>query len=74
MKILHLTLKAAGWQLKEQGSRDAFATFATKREALDMAEEIVGAETGSLILHNRDGTFAEKRTYPRSAEPRDYSG
>ena len=78
MKTYHLLPAETGWKLTLEGFDEVIEQNAdhTKEKALEVAIQIIeGSEDpASLKIHNADGSFAEERTYPRSADPRESAG
>ncbi len=63
-----------GWVLKQQDG-DLEEKFAgTKEEAVRRASKLMQGQTGSLKIHNLDGTIEEERTFPRSDDPAESEG
>ncbi|MBI3927294.1 MAG: DUF2188 domain-containing protein [Armatimonadetes bacterium] len=61
----HVVPSDGRWSLKAQGEEDA-ESFETKDEAVRAgADRARAVELGQLIVHRKDGTFEEERTYGR---------
>jgi hypothetical protein len=73
MKSFHLTRKGDRWELHRKGGV-TIATYESKSEAVAAAQRIVAAESGSLRIHNEDGTIGEERTYPQFNDPANRTG
>lgn len=60
------------WDLKEDGSGRAKATFDTKADATKagVLAKAVGKGGGSVKIQTTKGDIQEERTYPRSADPK----
>jgi len=65
MKTYHLTPTENGWVLAEEGHKEAFDVCWTKWEALDRAMEAFSKRNVTLMIHRKDGSVEENRTYPR---------
>lgn len=64
------------WDLTQDGSDRAKATFNTKSSATKggVLEKAVGKDGGSVKIQKVDGGFQEERTYPRAADPKKSPG
>lgn len=52
-----------GWKVVKEGAKRATRIFSTKREAVRRAREISRRSKGNLIIHRRDGSIQEGRSY-----------
>lgn len=61
----------SGWRLCEDGSGTQICRFDTKEEATrgGVLEAALPGGRGSVKIQKEDGTYAEERTFPRSADP-----
>ena len=59
-----------GWVLVAEGSDKALKSAQKKADIIRQTAEFMKGKTGSVKIRKRNGTFAEERTYPRSADPR----
>jgi hypothetical protein len=67
MKTYHLIPLGDRWELEEEGGASV-ATYDDKASAVTGSRRTVQRESGSLVIHNADGTIEEERTYPRSLD------
>lgn len=58
-----------GWVFVKEGDDTELKRARTKQQMLRAAAEYMQGKTGSVKVRKRNGTFAEERTYPRSADP-----
>lgn len=70
----HLVYVNENWTLKRAGAERATEIFygKTKEEAIRLCSQRLQNSGSSLRIHNKNGQIEEERTYPRSADPRDY--
>jgi hypothetical protein len=62
----HLKLTRDDWELTQEGNEKPLASFGSKSDAVKRASLMVEEQTGSLKIHNADGTIEEERNYPRT--------
>lgn len=64
------------WDLKQDGSDRAKATFEKKADATKggALEKALGKGGGSVKIQKVDGLFQEERTYPGAADPKSSPG
>ena len=76
MKTYDVTKTDDGWQAKARQGERASATGTTKQEVVQRTIEIAKnqPQAVSVVIHKKEGTFQEERTYPRSADPRKSKG
>ena len=77
MTNYHITPHGDGWKLTAEGSDKVIDIFRTKEDGLQVCGDLImerDGGMGSLKVHHKDGTIAEERTYPRSADPRQSPG
>jgi hypothetical protein len=67
--MYHLVPDGGHWILKPEGSDSVLANFDSKQQAVDASTDLVREKSGSLKIHNAEGSIEEERTYPRSADP-----
>jgi len=59
-----------GWQVKRRGAKRASSVHRTKDEAIAAAIEIARNQKPSqIVIHRRDGTIQEERTYGKDPYP-----
>ena len=68
MRNYHLVPDIDRWKLEREGD-GTIQFFDSKEEAVKRCTEYMGDHHGSLIIHHKDGTIEEERTYPRSMDP-----
>lgn len=66
-----LTHDNDNWKLQKQGGERASKVFdgMTKEEAVKATSDFMQDHPGSVLIHKKDGTYEEERTYPRRADP-----
>jgi Uncharacterized protein conserved in bacteria (DUF2188) len=69
MQMYHLVPDGGHWILKPEGSESVLADFDSKQQAVESSVDLIREKSGSLKIHNADGTIEEERTYPRTADP-----
>jgi hypothetical protein len=74
MDNYHIKKTEKLWELVKEGAQRASKTASTKAEITEIASEFLQGKTASLKIHKEDGTIQEKRTFPRSADPRKTKG
>ena len=75
LKKYHITKTPDGWQAKVEGGERASKTAPTKKVLVDQMRDMAGRRGDvSLIIHKKDGTIQEERTYPRSSDPKTSKG
>jgi hypothetical protein len=70
-RVFHVVPTERGWSLQMEGRKNSWDFFPTQAEAVQEGIRIAAAqEPGQLIIHKKDGTIQEERTYgedPRSS-------
>jgi hypothetical protein len=69
-QTFHVTPTKAGWNVKREGAQRSAKTFDTKQDAVDFGRETAKNQPlGQLIIHKKDGTIQEERTYGKDPFP-----
>jgi hypothetical protein len=69
-KKLHISPHKNGWKVQGEGKQRPLKTFGTKQKAVKFGQkEAKKPPLGQLIIHKRDGTIQEERTYGKDPHP-----
>lgn len=61
-----------GWNVKKGGSKRASGNFDTQKEAIEYATGISKNQKSELLIHRKDGTIRDSRSYGNDpCPPRD---
>jgi hypothetical protein len=67
---IHVTPTENGWQSKSEGAQRANAIGPTKADVVQRATEIARNNgNASVIIHKKDGTIQEERTFGKDPFP-----
>ena len=67
---IHVTPDKGNWNVEKEGAQKPSKTFDNKPGAIDYGkEQAKKAPLGQLIIHKKDGTFQEERTYKKDPYP-----
>jgi len=69
MQNYHLSPDGDAWKLTSENGHDQIQSFTNKLDAIAACAKFMEDRTGSLKIHQADGTIEEERTYPRSSDP-----
>lgn len=58
-----------GWDVKRSGGNRASAHADTKKKAVDIARQISRNQETELVIHNQDGTIAQKDSHGNDPHP-----
>ncbi len=70
MEWYSLTKKGDEWRMEKDGSNRAVVKAGTKTAALQKMSGYMRLNGGSVRILTQDGKLQEKRTYPRSKDPK----
>lgn len=66
----HITKTDNGWKGKRENGERASVIGSTKDEVVKKTIEIAKNKGDtSIIIHKKDGTFQEERTFPKGSDP-----
>lgn len=71
LRTVHVTWHSAPgeWQVKEGGSMNVLYRSATKEPAIAYGRTYTRSIKGELVIHNMDGTIAERESYGNDPFP-----
>ena len=59
----HVVPRDGKWAVKPEGSDTPTSIHQTQRKAIDRAKSIAQNQESELLVHRKDGTIRERRTY-----------
>ena len=66
----HVTSHKKRWKAQKEGAQKPLKTFKTKKKAIAFGiKEAKKPLLGQLIIHKKDGTIQEERTYGKDPYP-----
>ena len=67
---VHVSPYKKGWKLQKEGTKKPLKTFKTKKKAVSFGiKEAKKPLLGQIIIHKKDGTIQEERTYGKDPYP-----
>ncbi|PLR44901.1 DUF2188 domain-containing protein [Chimaeribacter arupi] len=74
MDRYHITKDGGEWKLRKEGNKIASKTASTKKEIIQEMQSFMKGKTGTVKIHNENGTIQEERTYQRKDDPKESKG
>lgn len=68
-KNQHVVPNDSGWSVKGEGNSKATKNFSTKKPAIDYARQVSRNQGSELIVHNKNGRFAQKDSHGKDNYP-----
>jgi uncharacterized protein YdaT len=70
--VSHVTHDNGQWKVKKENAQRASSVHDTKKEAVDQAiEQAKQKKPSQVIIHKKDNTIQEERTYGNDPHPPD---
>jgi hypothetical protein len=70
--VLHVTHDNGQWKVKKENAQKASSVHDTKKEAVNQAiEQAKKEELSQVVIHKKDNTIQEERTYGDDPHPPD---
>jgi len=63
VESIHVISNAGNWSVRRTGSIRALRTFPTQKEAIACGRTIAHKSHGALVVHAKDGTVVQRKTY-----------
>lgn len=62
-KNIHVLPNLGIWSVQKEGSKKAYRTTSTQREAIDIAKQVAKNNKSELLIHGKNGQIREKNSY-----------
>ena len=62
-KSIHVLPNQGNWSVQTSGSKKAYRTTSTQKEAIDIAKQVAKTNKSELLIHGKNGQIREKNSY-----------
>lgn len=62
-KNIHVLPNQGNWRVQTDGSKKAYRTTSTQKEAIEIAKQVAKNNKSELLIHGKNGQIREKNSY-----------